>query len=116
MGTIARSVRKGCEERCAKSEWRPRTYHHEYSAASLAGSVALGGANANDGAGLARRQNSKRLCRFLVEGRHALAQIDAQPGPGRNRSGWCDNVVPVGRGDDRPRFCRGAYGFANVKG
>src|SRR5882724_9912724 len=103
MAAIARSVRNGCEDRSAKSECRPRTYHHEYSAASLAGSVALGGANANDGASLARRQNSKRLCRFLVEGRRAVSEIDGQPGGARVQPEWTGNEVAVQHGDRRPQ-------------
>ena len=35
-------------------------------------------------------------------------------GSGRNRSRWRHNVLPVGRGNDRPRFWRGAGGIAKV--
>ncbi len=72
--------------------------------------------NASDGPGFTRRQDSKRLRRFLVEGRHALAQDSPQSGSGRNRSGWRGNVVPMGSGHDRPRFWCGAHGFAKVGG
>ena len=76
MAASTRSVRKSCEDRSTKSEYRPRTDLYKHFDAPLAGSGALGRANARDGSDIARGENPKRLHRFLVERRHAPAEVD----------------------------------------
>ena len=68
MAGVSPRIRKGSEDRSAKSKYRSRTCLYQHRAAALAGGGSLGNANANDGARFTCRQNSKRLCRFLVEG------------------------------------------------
>ena len=73
----ARSLRTGCEARSAKSEHCSRTYVYELVNAAMAGSGALGRANARLGSDIARGQNPKRLRQFSMERRHSSAEVDA---------------------------------------
>ena len=68
---------RGCEARSAKSEHCSRTYVYELINATMAGSRALGRADARLGSDIARGKNPKRLCQFRLERRHSSAEVDA---------------------------------------
>src|SRR6266446_9081799 len=83
MGTVARSLRKGCEDRFAESERCSRTYLYEHGDASLAASGAMGRANARDGSGIAGGEDPKWLRRFWWKGdtrllKSLLSQVPAE--------------------------------------
>ena len=83
-------------DRSAKFEYRPRTCLYEHRDAPLAGSGQVGGAPAGDGSGVTRRENSKWLCRLLVEGRYAFDEILARSITSRYRPRWHCHCVPMG--------------------
>src|SRR5205085_11001799 len=69
-----RFVRTGTKARPAKREHRSQFAFYGDGHAPLGRCVALGGKIPGDGAGVARREVSNWLCRFLVERRYPLVE------------------------------------------
>src|SRR5438132_14090766 len=110
MGTITRRVRTGCEVGSAKSKYSPGTDLYKHGDASLAGSCTIGRAIESNGADINRCENSKRLRRGLVEGRHQSNEVFVESGASRSRSCWWRHGGAMGRRNADTRLPGGPAG------
>jgi TolB-like protein len=83
---------------------------YEHGNAPLAGSGALGRANACHGSHIAGGKDPKWLHRFLVEGGHSTAEVTGGSSPGRYRSRWRRHCLSMGCRHAAARLYRGEKG------